>query len=184
MPSGPGVIEEALVAEIAATVPPPIATFLLTSRTDADGIAAQVQACETNTVQLVDRVDEAVYSRLRNALPNVKLVQVVHVVDEGSVDEAEAVAPHVDAVLLDSGNPALAVKELGGTGRVHDWALSRRIVARLDQPVFLAGGLRPENVAEAVRRVRPFGLDVCSGVRTDGRLDVAQLRRFVAAATP
>ena len=183
MPSGPGVIEEAQIAEIAARVPPPIATFLLTASSSADAIIAQQRRCGTNTLQLVDRVEEGCYRRLREALPGVRLVQVVHVTGEASVDEALAAAAEVDALLLDSGNPALAVKELGGTGRTHDWRHSRRICEQAAVPVFLAGGLRPENVGRAVRAVAPFGLDVCSGVRTEGTLDPDKLRRFVAAAT-
>lgn len=181
MPSGPGVIDEALIAEIAARVPPTIETFLLTSRQDADAIVAQQRACRTSTLQLVDHVPHAELRRLRAVLPGIRLVQVIHVADQGSVDEAAAVAPLVDAVLLDSGNPTLAVKQLGGTGRVHDWALSARIRERIGVPLFLAGGLRPENVAQAVATVRPFGLDICSGVRSGGRLDAAKLQRFVAA---
>lgn len=182
MPSGPGVIPEAQIAAVARSVPPPIATFLLTSSQDPDVIARQAGAAGVSTVQLVDQMDLPAYARLRAALPGRTLVQVVHVTGPASVAEAEAVAPHVDAVLLDSGNPALAVKELGGTGRVHDWRFSRQIRERLAVPVFLAGGLRPDNVAKAVRYVGPFGLDVCSGVRTDGRLDLEKLAAFVAAA--
>ena len=119
--------------------------------------------------------------RLRDALPGIRLVQVIHVTGLASVDEAAAVAPLVDAILLDSGNPALAVKELGGTGRTHDWSLSRRIRDGVGVPVFLAGGLNAANVGEAIAAVQPFGLDICSGVRSDGRLDARKLGRFVAA---
>ena len=182
MPSGPGPIDEALIAELVATVPPPVSCFLLTCAADAPTIAAQVARCGVDTVQLVDAVADGAYTELRRLLPHrVRLVQVIHVVDPASVDEALAAAPHVDALLLDSGNPRLAVKELGGTGRVHDWALSRAIVERASVPVFLAGGLRAENVGDAVRAVRPFGVDVCSGVRSDGRLDAAKLRAFLDA---
>ena len=183
MPSGPGVIGDELIAEIAARVPPGVATFLLTSATDADAIIRQQRTARVNTLQLVDAVPPDVYPVLRAELPGVAVVQVIHVTGPESVDEARAVVPHVNAILLDSGNPAAAVKELGGTGRVHDWALSRRIREAVDVPLYLAGGLRPENVAEAVARVGPFGLDVCSGVRTDGRLDPAKLAALVAAAT-
>jgi len=183
MPSGPGVIAEELIAEVVAAVPPPVATFLLTSRADAASIAAQVMVTRANTVQLVDAVPPDALDELRLALPATKLVQVIHVLDDDSVREALDAAPRVDALLLDSGNPRLAVKELGGTGRVHDWGLSRAIVERSPVPVFLAGGLSAENAAEAVRRVRPFGLDVCSGVRTDGRLDPVKLRALVTAIT-
>ena len=181
MPSGPGVIEDALIAEIAATVPPPVGTFLLTSETRADAIVDHARRCGTNTVQLVDRVEPGAHAAIRRALPPLKIVQVLHVTDADVVGEARALADAVDAFLLDSGNPTLAVKELGGTGRVHDWALSRRIVEAVDRPVFLAGGLRPDNVAEAIARVRPFGVDLCSSVRSQGRLDGDKLAAFFSA---
>lgn len=181
MPSGPGPIDEAVIAEICANVPPPIATFLLTSATSAHQIIDQQRRCRANTLQLVDRMPVSAYAMLRRALPGIALVQVVHVLDEDSVGEALDVAPHVDALLLDSGNPNLAVKELGGTGRAHDWAISRYIVERAGKPVFLAGGLHPGNVREAIEAVRPFGVDLCSGIRTNGRLDAGKLAAFAAA---
>lgn len=183
MPSGPGVIPEARIAEIAAGVPPPVATFLLTSLVEPEAIIAQQRRCRASTVQLCDRLAPGAHAALRAALPGIALVQVVHVRGEESVREAEALDGAVDALLLDSGNPDLAVKELGGTGRTHDWALSRRIVQRVGVPVFLAGGLRADNVGAAIRAVQPFGVDLCTGVRTAGRLDAAQLRAFMRAAT-
>lgn len=179
MPSGPGVIAERLIAEIARTVPPPVATFLLTSAQDPMAIASQVRRCGTSVVQICDRLERSAYAAIRESAPGVRVVQVVHVRDPGSVEEALATATEVDALLLDSGNQSLAVKELGGTGRIHDWALSRRIRDQSPVPVFLAGGLRPDNVGEALDAVRPFGVDVCSGVRTAGALDAAKLQQFV-----
>ena len=182
MPSGPGVIADTTIAQIAAAVAPPIETFLLTSRTTADGIAAQHAQARTTTLQLVDHVPHAELRHLHALCPGVRLVQVIHVGGEACIDEALAAAPWVDALLLDSGNPRLAVRELGGTGRRHDWRLSRRIrdaVAPL--PLYLAGGLHADNVAEAMRTVLPFGLDLCNGVRTEGRLDAVKLRSFFAA---
>ena len=181
MPSGPGVIADELIAQIAARVPPTIDTFLLTSRQRADAIVEQHRFCRTTTVQLVDHVPHDELARLRAALPGIRLVQVIHVTGEASIGEAVAVAPLVDAVLLDSGNPALQVKELGGTGRTHDWSLSRRIRDAVGIPLFLAGGLRPANVGDAIAAVQPFALDICSGVRSDGRLDAAKLAAFVSA---
>jgi phosphoribosylanthranilate isomerase len=181
MPSGPGVVDDTLIAEIAAIVPPPVATFLLTSETRADAIVDHVRRGGTNTVQLVDRVEEGAHAAIRRALPRVKVVQVLHVADPDVVDEARSLAGAVDAFLLDSGNPKLAVKELGGTGRVHDWDLSRRIVDAVDRPVFLAGGLRADNINNAVARVRPFGVDLCSSVRSQGHLDADKLAAFFAA---
>jgi len=180
MPSGPGPISEEAIAEIAASVPPPIATFLLTCLTDADAIIAQQRRCGTNTLQLVDAIPLEAYAKLRRALPGIDVVQVIHVLGEQSVREACEIAPHVDALLLDSGNPNLVIKEFGGTGRVHDWAFSRDIVARCGKPVFLAGGLRSANVRDAIDTVRPFAVDLCSGVRTDGQLDEVKLKTFFA----
>jgi phosphoribosylanthranilate isomerase len=101
--------------------------------------------------------------------------------DAASLEEARAAAPEVDALLLDSGRPDLPVKELGGTGRVHDWQTSRAIRDAVDVPVFLAGGLHPGNVAGAIATVRPFGVDLCSGIRVDGRLDAGLLSSFMRA---
>ena len=182
MPSGPGPIDDARIAAIAARAPPPVATFLLTSETEAAAIVAHAERCRTNTLQLVDRVEPADYTRLRAALPGVKLVQVVHVGGEEAVAEAVAAAAHADALLLDSGQPHAAIRVLGGTGRTHDWAISREIVERVACPVFLAGGLRADNVALAIQTVRPFGVDVCTGVRrADYTLDPVKLEAFVAA---
>ena len=180
MPSGPGPIADSLIADIAAIVPPPIATFLLTCRQDADSIIEQHSMCRTSTLQLVDSMAPAELEKLRARLPGIRLVQVIHVGGEESIDEARMIAPFVDALLLDSGNQKLAVKELGGTGRVHDWRISRRIRDAVDVPLFLAGGLNAGNVAAAVAAVQPHGVDVCSGVRTDGKLDAVKLRAFVA----
>ncbi len=178
MPSGPGVISDELIFEIARKAPPPIGTFLLTSETEAQAIIQHQKKVNTNTVQIVDALQSGTYAEIRQALAGVKLVQVIHVTGEQSLDEAQRIAPEVDAILLDSGNPNLAVKELGGTGRTHNWAVSRRIVESVAVPVFLAGGLKPENVREAIESVQPFGLDLCSGVRTEGKLDPFKLEKF------
>lgn len=178
MPSGPGPIPESLIAEIAATVPPGISSFLLTCKEDAAAIIDQQRRLRVNTIQICDRLPHGSHRELREALPGVSLVQVVHVTGPEAVDEAMAVAPYVDAVLLDSGNQSLAIKELGGTGRTHDWRLSREIREAIDVPLFLAGGLNPSNVAAAIREVQPFGIDVCSGLRTEGRLDPQILSNF------
>lgn len=181
MPSGPGPIGDEVIRTIAASVPPPVATFLLTSEQTAENIVAHHHRTLTSTIQIVDELLGREYKSIRSALPHVKLVQVIHVVGESSVDEAAEIAKHVDAILLDSGNPMLAVKELGGTGRRHDWKLSRKIVETCGKPVFLAGGLNAENVCEAIETVQPFGVDICSGVRTDGKLDPHKLDTFFRA---
>lgn len=181
MPSGPGVIDERSIAAIVARVPASIETFLLTARTDAASILEQHRVCRTSVLQLVDRVPHDQLRRLRNGLPRIKLVQAVHVGGQESVAEALAVAGLVDALLLDSGNPALPVKELGGTGRIHDWSISRWIRDAVAVPIYLAGGLNESNVGSAIAAVQPFGVDLCSGVRTSGRLDAGKLRCFFAA---
>jgi phosphoribosylanthranilate isomerase len=184
MPSGPGVISDGRAAEIAAAVPPGVDAFLLTSLSSAEAIVEQSRAIKPRALQLVDALPRGAHAELRRALPGVKLVQVVHVTGPASLDEAVALAPAVDAILLDSGNPTLEVKELGGTGRRHDWEISRRIREAIEVPLYLAGGLRPENAREAIEVVGPFGLDVCSGLRPgpDFALDADLLERFMAAA--
>lgn len=181
MPSGPGVIEDELIYKIAKTVPPPISTFLLTSETKPQNIIQHYRRVNTTTIQIVDELEKREYQILRDELPNVKLVQVIHVIDENSVKEAIEVSKYVDAILLDSGNPNLSVKELGGTGRTHNWELSREIRKAIPIPLFLAGGLNKDNVRQAIEAVQPFGLDLCSSVRTEGKLDHQKLKDFFNA---
>jgi phosphoribosylanthranilate isomerase len=180
MPSGPGVISESAIAEIAAKVPPPIATFLLTAAQDPRTMVRQQRRCGTNTLQICDRLTCGSYHDLKQDLPGISIVQVVHVVGPESLDEALAVAPFVDAILLDSGNPSLAVKELGGTGRQHDWKLSRKIREQVEVPIFLAGGVHAGNARQAIEEVGPFALDICTGVRTEGKLDERKLAALFA----
>jgi len=179
MPSGPGPIPDDLISDIVKSIPPPIDSFLLTSETSASGIIKHHQKTNTSTIQIVDLLTDGSYSQIKEALPSVKIVQVIHVIDQRSVDLALKISENVDALLLDSGNPNLKIKELGGTGRVHDWKLSRQIRDNVKCPVFLAGGLNPDNVLEAINEVLPFAVDVCSGVRTNGDLDKNKLGSFV-----
>ncbi len=181
MPSGPGVISDELIFKIAKSVPPPISTFLLTSETDAHQIIAHQKRVLTNTVQIVDELQTGTYQDIRAALPSIKIVQVLHVIDERNVEEAIRISEFVDCILLDSGNPNLDVKELGGTGRVHNWDLSRKIRESINIPIFLAGGIKPENVRDAIEQVQPFGLDLCSSVRTNKQLDPHKLEKFFNA---
>lgn len=181
MPSGPGVISDTLIREIAGIIPPGIASFLLTAETSADKIVTHHQETLTNTIQLVDAVDAGTYSAIRKSIPNIQLVQVIHVLSDASIDEALQAAEGVDALLLDSGNPNLAIKELGGTGRLHNWDISKQIVRQSRVPVYLAGGIRPENIRDAIDRVDPFGIDLCSGVRTNQQLDEDKLAKLFAA---
>lgn len=180
MPSGPGIISDKLIKKIAQKVPPPISTFLLTSETSARKIIEHHRRVNTNCIQIVDQLQEGDYRAIKNALPPVKIVQVIHVINEHSIDQALRLDHSVDALLLDSGNPNREIKELGGTGRVHNWKISKQIVEKSDNPVFLAGGLNPDNIKSAIDQVKPFGIDVCSGIRTNGKLDSNKLEKFIS----
>ncbi len=181
MPSGPGIIADSQIRNIAQGVPPGVSTFLLTSETRPDAIVAHYQRTHTSAIQMVDRLEGNRFEAIRTTLPHVKLIQVIHVLDEHSIQEAWEAAQQVDALLLDSGNPKLAIKELGGTGRTHDWKLSRKIREMVSVPVFLAGGINKDNVRQAIEYVQPFGIDLCSSVRTQGQLDEQKLDEFFNA---
>jgi phosphoribosylanthranilate isomerase len=210
MPSGPGPIPEDLIAEIAAALPRDTDSVLLTSKLTVSEIAGQHQRCRTRSIQLCAMLPLEAYPTLRATLPEVRIIQALHVPAGHGLREAASLAAHVDAFLLDSGGidelaadaecpggPGRTLRDggceagdiapgslrtLGGTGRTHDWEKSRAICEAVSLPVYLAGGLRPENVAAAIRQVRPYGVDVCTGVRTAGRLDEAKLREFIRAA--
>ena len=175
MPSGPGIITDELIHAIAKTVPPPTHTFLLTSETTTDNIIEHHKKVNTTTIQIVDALSGREYHKIREAIPNVQLVQVIHVLDEGSIKEAIEISEFVDAILLDSGNPNLPTKVLGGTGKTHNWDLSKKIREKISLPVFLAGGINKDNIKKAIEHVQPYGIDLCSSVRTNGQLDESKL---------
>lgn len=179
MPSGPGVISEEQIEQIASSTPPAIGTFLLTSKTNVEEIISQQKRCRTNTIQLCDRIGDGSHKELKDQLPGISIVQVIHVRGEESIEEAIKISELVDALLLDSGNQDLKIKELGGTGRTHNWDISRKIVYKVSKPVFLAGGLNSTNIRQAIEVVQPFGVDLCSSLRTDGKLDKNKLQNFI-----
>lgn len=181
MPSGPGIISDELIYTIAKGVPTNIDTFMLTSETSAEAIIEHHKKTNTSTIQIVDALSEGTYAQIKNALPSIKIVQVIHILNEASIEEALRISEQVDALLLDSGNPNLQTKELGGTGRVHNWNLSRKIVEQSKRPVYLAGGINPMNIKQAVEEVQPYGIDLCSGVRTNKLLDPIKLEQLFNA---
>ena len=181
MPSGPGIITDELIHAIAKTVPPPIQTFLLTSETTTDNIIEHHKKVNTTTIQIVDALSGREYHKIREAIPNVQLVQVIHVLDEGSIKEAIEISEFVDAILLDSGNPNLPTKVLGGTGKTHNWDLSKKIREKISLPIFLAGGINKDNIKKAIEHVQPYGIDLCSSLRTNGQLDESKLEELFKA---
>ena len=181
MPSGPGPIADELIADIAKTIPAGIASFLLTSEQSSIKIIDHVKRTGANTVQIVDELAEGTYLHIREALPKLKIVQVIHVTGEESIEQALQVQEYVDYILLDSGNPKAAIKTLGGTGNTHNWDISSELVKAVTVPVFLAGGLNAGNVRNAIQTVQPFGVDICSGVRMEGKLHKQKLADFISA---
>jgi phosphoribosylanthranilate isomerase len=181
MPSGPGIITDELINSIAKTVLPPIDSFLLTSETTAEAIIAHHNKVNTTTIQMVDALSGREYHKIREAIPHVKLVQVIHVLDEKAVQEAIEIAEWVDAILLDSGNPNLSTKVLGGTGKTHNWDLSKKIRENISIPTYLAGGINKDNIRMAIDHVQPYGIDLCSSVRTNGQLDERKLEELFKA---
>lgn len=188
MPNGAGMLTDAVAARLARHAAKVhgdrLWATLLTKRTKAEDIADHVAEIGPNALQIVDRPEEGAYALLRARFPGLKILQVVHVEDGRAIAEAKAAAPHVDAILLDSGRPSAATPTYGGTGDLHDWSISQRIVLEIAAPVFLAGGLHPGNAAAAFEAVRPFGLDICSKLRgpePDYALDLEKLVAFASA---
>jgi len=181
MPSGPGIITDELINSIAKTVIPPIDSFLLTSETTAEAIIEHHNKVNTTTIQMVDALSGREYHKIREAIPHVKLVQVIHVLDEKADQEDIEIAEWVDAILIESGNPNLSTKVLGGTGKTHNWDLSKKIRENISIPTYLAGGINKDNIRMAIDHVQPYGIDLCSSVRTNGQLDERKLEELFKA---
>lgn len=182
MPSGWGPIPLERIGAIAAHIPPLVTSVLLTSRQSAREVIAQQQVARCNAIQIVDEFPIADYATLREQIPGVSILQAVHVFGPESIEKAKMIAPHVAGIILDTGSPHGETKVLGGTGKTHDWSISKAIVQEVSCPIFLAGGLNEENVTHGLELVQPFGLDLCTGVRTDNALDEKKLRSFLSVA--
>ncbi len=182
LPTGPhNGLDERGARAIIAALPPLIAPVLITYLDTAAAVVPLCRYLGVATVQLHARAAPGEIAAMRDALPGLKVILAVNVTGEASLEEAVRVAADADALILDTYDPATG--RHGATGRTHDWALSRRIVAASPAPVILAGGLTPDNVGEAIRTVRPWAVDVHTGVeRPDGTTDHARVRAFVAAA--
>ncbi len=183
MPSGPGPIPDPLIRDIAAAFPERL-SILLSSRTEPSAIRDHLARCGTRGLQLVDAVTAETRAAVKAGFPDLLLIQTVHVGGPAAACAARRAAEHADMLLLDSGapEPADGARELGGTGRTHDWQVSAEIVRESPVPVWLAGGLDAENVGRAIETVRPYGVDVCSRLRPASALDPALLQAFVSAA--
>ncbi len=179
MPSGPGVISDLEIKELIRFVPKTITSFLLTSLTDPWQIISQIEYCGTNAAQLCNYVGIEDLHEIRSSLPDIKIMNVVHVNTYDDIALAKQYALNGDFLLLDSGKPKADIQILGGSGIPHNWNISAEIVERVKIPVWLAGGLNAENVKEAIGKVKPYGIDVCSGVRKNGALDAAMLKEFL-----
>jgi phosphoribosylanthranilate isomerase len=178
-PTGEGRVPRETIAAIAASVPETVGTFVLTSATDAEKLADLYATTGVDTLQLWDPLPSEGYERLRSLSPGIFIAQSVHVMDDDALEVARRVARHVDALVLDSGHSEPPLRWRNPGGETHDWRISRRISDEIRLPVLLAGGLNAENVCQAVRVVRPYGVDVCSGVRNKGKLDRSLLVAFL-----
>ena len=182
MPSGPGIISDKEIRHLAEATPEGVDTFLLTSLTNPEEIIKQQKFCRTKTIQLCNPLEINDLKRLREISGNVKIVGVVHVLGKDSIIKANEMSRYVDAILLDTGNPCENPQKLGGTGRIHDWDISKEICRQVSNPIFLAGGLNYLNVPSAIEKVHPYGVDICCGVRTrDDKLDEEKLKLFLKA---
>lgn len=172
-------IDAVAAKEIIASLPPFVSSVLVTHRKELDWVVDACQRVGCSTIQLHGDFALEQIPLLRAKLPYARIIKAVHVVDSNSATIAAAVAPRVDAVLLDTRTET----RIGGTGVTHDWSISRRIAEEIGKPVILAGGLNPGNVREAILKVRPFAVDVNSGVENpDGSKSLDKIKAFITTA--
>ncbi|WP_423999512.1 phosphoribosylanthranilate isomerase [Haloarcula salina] len=171
----PREVDEATAATLIDGVPPLVTGVLVTMPTTVQEAVTRVDAVEPDAVQVHDGLSPAELGALDS-----RITQSIVAVVAANAPDIEDYAAHADALLVDS----VDADGGGGTGETHDWERTREVVDSLDVPVVLAGGLTPENVAEAVETVGPFAVDVASGVESEGgRKDHDAVERFVRNAT-
>ena len=180
--NSPDFISAAVASDIARALPPSVEAVLVTHIKEIDELERLLQESEITTVQLHSEIDPNSVESLRGRHPHLKIFKSVSVISADSVAYPETFAQLVDGFVLDSIN--LATNQVGGTGKTHDWSVSRQIVMRYPEvPIILAGGLNSENVRSAIECVRPFGVDVNSGTKAaDGFKDPRKMEAFIIQA--
>ena len=152
---------------------------MVTHLLDAEEIISILKELNISNVQLHDNISIEEIKKIRSALPELYIIKAVHVLNEHAIQHALMLEEYADAIILDSRTSA----RLGGTGNVHDWNISAEICKRCKKPVFLAGGLTPDNLVSAIETVRPYAVDANSGVETEnGDKDLNKIRKFVQIA--
>jgi phosphoribosylanthranilate isomerase len=165
-------------ADIVKCMPPFVTPVIVMMPSAAEEAIEAAGVIGPGAIQLQGDEPPEMLLEIKKALPHIKLIKAVHVGSGGEMDKARSYEGTADAILLDTMSPGR-----GGSGRTHDWTLSGEIVADIRSPVVLAGGLSPSNVAEAIKRVRPFAVDVASGVEGNGRVkDIKLIEQFIGNA--
>ncbi|MFA5384974.1 MAG: phosphoribosylanthranilate isomerase [Eubacteriales bacterium] len=159
-------------------IPPFVSTVMVTHLTNEGEIVNLARCMGTTSVQINDYTEPSVLKKVCDGLKDIKIIKSVHVTGSDAIELTKAYLPFADAILLDSREGP----RIGGTGKTHDWEISRKIVQESNKPVILAGGLNPGNVYEAVKKVQPFAVDVNSGVETNFRKDPAKINLFINEA--
>jgi len=180
--NSPDFVSATVARDIFRALPPSVDAVLVTHVEDVDELERLLQESEITTIQLHSEIAPSSVERLRHRLPHLKIFKSVNIISADSVAYPEAFKKLVDGFVLDSIN--LATSQVGGTGKTHDWSVSRQIVMRYPEvPIILAGGLNSENVRSAIERVRPFGVDVNSGTKAaDGFKDPRKIEAFIIQA--
>jgi len=180
--TSPDFIFTTVAKDIARALPPSVEAVLVTHVEDLDELERLLQQSEIRTIQLHSEIAPSSVERLRGRLPHLKIFKSINIISADSVAYPEAFEKLVDGFVLDSIN--VATGQLGGTGKTHDWSVSRQIVMRYPEiPIILAGGLNSENVRSAIEYVHPFGVDVNSGTKApDGFKDTRKMEEFIVQA--
>jgi phosphoribosylanthranilate isomerase len=171
-------------AKLIKQVPPLVESVLVIMPERAEEVYHMANTAKPSMVQLHKDPSYELLEEIQNLRQHIKIIQTVTIPERGvchttSLHEyIKLLSPYVDAVLLDT----LTTKGTGGTGKTHNWQISREIVEQSPLPVILAGGLNPENVEDAIRAVKPFAVDTASGVETQGVKDEHKVKAFIRRA--
>jgi len=189
----PRKIDSETAKDLIKRVPVFVDSVIVIMPEDLDSAVALIRKTRPTVVQIHNDLPDAELAKLASTVDPVKLIKTIAIPDGAGPEIADRVISRIhkltgiaDAILLDTststtsrtGNTSTGARS-GGTGKVHDWRISAEIVRRSRLPIILAGGLTPDNVSDAIRKVCPYAVDTASGVETDKRRDCDKVKRFI-----